>query len=123
MNRKQELEIKIMELRSKLSEIEYQERIDTHKQYVDKYFKFRNNYSCPKEESDYWWMYIYVNNLDENGFLIGITFQTDSEGKITIEEDNRISSNLLYEEIAKDEFVTEFKNFLGNISSLSLKFY
>lgn len=50
---------------------------------VGRCFKYRNSYSCPKEPSDYWWMYTKVVSVGEY-WPVALEFQTDKDGQITI---------------------------------------
>lgn len=53
------------------------------KGFVGKCYKYKNCYSCPQEEKDYWWLYIRVKEV-KDGCLVCQTFQKDSYGKIII---------------------------------------
>jgi len=61
------------------------------KEFVGKCYKYKNCYSCPQEEKDYWWLYIYVKEI-KDGYLTCQTFQKDSDGKITINLNDTISN-------------------------------
>lgn len=63
----------------------------TLKEFVGKCYKYRNCYSCPQEEKDYWWLYIYVKEI-KDGYLTCQTFQKDSDGKIMINLNDTISN-------------------------------
>lgn len=64
------------------------------KQYEGKYFKYRNNYSCPERESDYWFMYRKVMKVIDERNVDVITFQMDKYKKISIERQETYIENL-----------------------------
>ena len=71
--------------RAKLREMENEETRRENAKLIGKCFRFRNSYSCPETESDYWWTYIKVIDLaDEGDGLIVFKFQTDSRGEVAI---------------------------------------
>lgn len=79
------------------------EREKEFKKYVGKYYKYKNSYSCPQTEEDYWWTYTYVKELKDNGLIV-FSVQTDKYGKITIEDNNNIGSLTGHIESNEDEF-------------------
>lgn len=95
------------------------QRIDELKDFVDGMFKFRNSYSCPSAESDYWWMYLYVKEV-QDGRLLTFEFQTDKNGKITM-EDNCVHYNMSGNYIACDEkeFNTELNKVMKKFITVS----
>lgn len=54
---------------------------------VGKCYRYRNSFSCPEGDADYWWLYMKLTGLDDMGTLIAHTFQTDKTGKIEIRFD------------------------------------
>lgn len=84
------------------------------KKFVGKYFKFRNNYSCPQLPEDYWWEYLYVKKI-ENGELIVSEISKDSKGIISIEM-NKWSMFLNWIECSKEEFNEFFNTILAEIT-------
>lgn len=89
-------------LRSKESERSTEEKFEANKDFVGKFFRYRNSYSasCPG-----WWLYIAVQSMSEYGELQGYQFQTDSLGISTIETSNCIATSLLTNPITKIEFL------------------
>jgi hypothetical protein len=61
------------------------------KEFVGKCYKYKNCYSCPDSEEDYWWLFIYVKDV-KDGCLVCQTFQKDKYGKIMIDLNDRICS-------------------------------
>ncbi len=78
----------IADAQKSLSAIQYQERRRAHERLIGKCYKFRNSYSCPEKESDYWWLYRKITSMDEFGWLNTFEFQKDRSGQITIREEN-----------------------------------
>lgn len=97
----------LKEQRSKLTQeiydIETDEEIKKNQEFVGKYFKYRNSYSCPRSPEDYWWMYARVDRLNKSGIPVGVTFQTDSDGKIEIETSN-LRVDMYWTKITSTEF-------------------
>jgi hypothetical protein len=52
---------------------------------IGKCFRYRNSYSCPKDDSERWWLYRRVLRMSASGRLLVFQFQTDHCGQITIE--------------------------------------
>lgn len=48
-------------------------------------FKYRNCYSCPQTEADYWWMYSKIVGV-RNGSYRLLCFSMDCNSKLAIEE-------------------------------------
>lgn len=82
---KEQIEAEIGKLRKQLSKLEDAERIETNRALPGSCFRYRNCYSCPKDDSDYWFAYKMVTGLDEFGNPEGVMFQIDKDGKIEIE--------------------------------------
>lgn len=70
---------------------------------VGKCFKYRNCYSCPQEESDYWWLYSKVTGVGDYSAR-AFRFQTDKYGKTEVEWNVRQPSTGGYIEISAKEF-------------------
>jgi len=101
--RADELRAQIASARSELNEIENSERQLANESLMGRYFKFRNSYSLPKTEADYWWLYAYIETVDD-GVAQAIMFQTDRDGKIEIESRSFYGLNG-YVEIEADEYI------------------
>lgn len=83
MTRKQELQAVINQARSELNEIEEAELAESMATLLGKFFKYRNSYSCPEDEADYWWL--YQTYVDLHGTVMCVEFQTDKFGKFEVE--------------------------------------
>jgi len=80
---------------------------------VGRSFKYRNSYSCPQEEKDYWMLYQRVLSLDHDGTPWGVTIQTDCYGKMECEE-GPIRS--IGDEIETEEFDKAAEKFRETVS-------
>lgn len=112
MNRKEEI-VKIMNfLRQELYEIEDAEQELERKKYDGKHFKFRNPYSCPEKDSDYWWVYYRVFVKDDE--LFAASFETDSNGEIKIRPCKSVNTRVLggCVEISETEYVEKYEKLL-----------
>jgi hypothetical protein len=80
------------------------ERAQAH---VGRCFAYRNCYSCPSSEADYWTLYLRVVGVTPEGTIRLVTFQTDKDGNVRVDEDTR-SAGILgsgYKEISHAELV------------------
>jgi hypothetical protein len=117
MKRKDELLKIIKTARQELDEIETRERVQENKRLVGKYAKYRNCYSCPKPD-EYWWMYLAVTGITEDGTLRGWSFQTDINGKVEVETRPYITLSG-YEEISAKEFYAAYGEMMEKLSVFS----
>ena len=88
------------------------ERAKGLKQYLGKYFKYRNSYSCPEKLTDYWWLYYHAYEI-KNNHLCFRSFEKDSRGKTLLNDSDEwscIVSAMI--EITKEEFDTALKDIL-----------
>lgn len=70
---------------------------------LGKCFKYQNCYSCPKEPSDYWWLYVKVTGMGDY-WPVAFEFQTDRDGQLTVKEKKCFSRLEGYNEISATEF-------------------
>lgn len=93
-----------------------------------KYFKYRNNYSCPEKPSDYWFMYTKVTEVKpEDVYMIGDgptcyyngwSFQTDKNGEIFIKLSEQGYAHRLQTEITEAEFLEAWNKLNNTLKSL-----
>lgn len=104
MGRKEELQRQLKALHEELNTITDAENDARDATFVGKCFKARNNYSCPKTEKDYWWLYLKVLRADTGLYCLG--FQIDCNGRIEIEPSVYMTANLLnsYTPMKPDDF-------------------
>jgi len=116
--RKNELRKEIDSLLSQLDKIESIERKSKNTPYLGKCYRARNSYSCPSKESDYWLFYLKIIDADDG--LIAVFFETDKDGRISIDREYGVSSSTLdtYEQISPASFARAFKRLTGDISRL-----
>lgn len=124
------------ELQKQLNKIaiaEEKEMIAKHypefKKFEGRYFKQRNNYSCPKKPSDYWFMYTKITEINPkdvydtrgNGvacYFKGWTFQTCRDGHISINKEKHGYIHGLGKEITEKEFNDAWNTMIDKINSL-----
>lgn len=85
--------------------------------FVGKCFKYRNCYSCPKEPSDYWWMYTKVVSVGEY-WPVAFEFQTDRDGRITVEKKECFHRLDGYDEITAKEFNAAWRKVQQSIARM-----
>jgi hypothetical protein len=115
----QNKEWELRRLKRKIIEIDEKKIIPMlKKQYEGKYFKFRNNFSCPEKPSDYWFIFYRVDEVISPDFCYTTAFQTDKYGVITIERKKQNHLNLLTIEITKKEFNNEYNKMFRKIKAI-----
>jgi hypothetical protein len=126
MDKKEELQNTIDTARAELFRIEQVEGIAKAKEFVGRCFKYRNCYSMPQDESDYWWKYRYVHR-QVGGDLYSLTFEKCSNNTISIIPDDSIapyhfaaekSGN--WQEISSDEFSDAWAKLLREIEDIDM---
>lgn len=119
MQRKEELQRQIRVLREELDVITSAEDAVRDAALVGQYFKIRDNYSCPKTQRDYWWIYIKVLCCADGG-LRCMRFQIDSFGVIIIDTSYVVSANTLnrYSKIKSDEFQRAWARCVQKVSKI-----
>jgi hypothetical protein len=113
MTRKEELQKRIDDARTELFKITDAEKYENNIKLLNKCYKFRNSYSCPHNEEDYWWMYQKITSINEYGNLKSFTFQTDKDGKIEIEQN--------YEFCESEKIEIDYKEFVDEWNYLLVK--
>ena len=117
MNRKDELKSIVEKARSELREIEEAESAKVNQALVGKFFKFRNSYSCPKP-NEYWWLYMAVTGLSDEGNPLTWNFSKDIYGKIEVEVDQlRPSVSSGYIEIKAKEFYKAYESLMAELNA------
>jgi len=116
---KQKAASKLNSIRNQISKIESEELLPNYKKkYEGKYFKYKNCYSCPKDDSERWWMYIKIEKVNQLRWMQGFTFQTDKDGKVTIEQECSLSESICQVAITKKEFDAAYKRMLKRIGTI-----
>lgn len=117
MDRKAELREMMSPMMTELRAIEESERQSELMEYVGKYFKFRNSYSCPNGEEDKWWLYKKVTA--EGDDLTVLNFQRDVHGRIDISHERLFCKLSGVIEISREEFVAAWETILKEINSFN----
>ena len=94
MSELDELRKQAAAITQRIYSLEDQARSDANKGLAGKCFRYRNSYSCPKDDSERWWLYRRVTSVGKDGHLQVFQFQTDQYGKTEIEFAKDRSSNL-----------------------------
>jgi len=87
------------------------------KEFIGKYYKYKNSYSCPESATDYWWLYVRVKEIKDY-HLVCQTFQKDKYGKIMIDlnyEMHSIDNNYIL--CSKEEFDSLFETIMIEIDN------
>lgn len=63
-----------------MTKMELQKRL----KFVGKAYRFKNCYSCPSSEADYWWSYSKVLKVGEDGRLCAVGFEVDCNGEVCV---------------------------------------
>lgn len=96
---------------------EYREKCDAVLKYVGRFFKYRNCYSCPVDESEYWWLYAQATVADDWGNLTGWGFQTDKDGKVEIDRQVTLYIGNGWNEITAAEFWAAARSCAQSVAS------
>jgi hypothetical protein len=92
------------EIQAAIDRIEAVDRFKESTKLIGKCFRYRNCYSCPKTDQDYWWLYTRVTACAKDGWLVTFNFQVDQHGDIWIEPQKRRYANSLGEPISLKQF-------------------
>ncbi len=120
MKRKATLEKQIRSLRMELSALEDAENKKKYAGLKGCCFSYKNCYSLPKGEQDYWTVFARVTSVD-GAFAHVFRFEADNAGKIAIAQDELILAESLMRSwtlIPRDSFdrqLHNFKIFLDNL--------
>lgn len=116
INKKQALQETLAKVRRELSRIEAAERLKANRGLVGKCYVYRNSYSCPETEADYWPLYKKIISLDEFGNFQTLQFENDNSGQLTIKSDKWGSLHGDYVEITQEEFEQQAERFLKAVA-------
>lgn len=114
---KQALERVIATARKELDDIEDQERALELAGMAGQCFKYRNCYSCPQSEADYWWLYQIVTEVVGPSAKV-LQFSIDKDGKVSIESD-RYFSRSGWQPITRAEFNRAWKATMRQIAKVA----
>jgi hypothetical protein len=111
----------LAEARAVIAEADSQRELAANRSHVGKFYRYRNSYSCPQSEADYWWLYIAVAGINEYGNMSGWSFQTDKDGKIHIDPERHLSVVSLQQEISQGEFCGAFIDVERKVLALAME--
>lgn len=131
MNKKEEL----MKALADIEEQERQSMIDAEypklKELIGTCYKYRNSYSSPEEEFDYWYTYLKITSLTPDDLYIGglkndnvlarcktLKFQVCKYGIISIDPHYSTFVHSLGERISIDEFNREFDKVIDMVKKV-----
>lgn len=115
MSRERKLEEIVAAARLELSAIDDEKWVGENAKIVGRFFKSKNNYSCPEGDPDYWDTYIAVIDMDESGRLEIARFQIDKYGKINMGKEFCGRKFFFDEEITREEFVAAWSDTLTSV--------
>jgi hypothetical protein len=100
-----------------LEGIRIQRRREENKGLVGKCYRYKNCYSCPESEADYWWLYVKVLEIAPDGYVKAVLFQIDKEGMANVK--HKLESNMdRYDLITKKKYERELGEFLKHVYEL-----
>lgn len=104
----------LIELKNKYFKYEVEE---LKAKYQNTFWIYKNNcYSCPQSSEDYWDVYYFVRNVDEDGIIELLEFSINKDFELTIKEEKTSSCCFNnYEAITKEEFLTKWEEAMGLI--------
>lgn len=85
---------------------------------IGRFFKYRNCYSCPDTEADYWWLYATVTGVTEFGSCNGWSFQHTATNEWNLQHDEHLGTIPQgWQEITAVEFWHAAGNFAAGVLS------
>ena len=99
----------------KLFELEIKPKMEKK---IGNCYKYRNCYSCPQNDDDYWWLYVKILGVVSKGYFHTIEFQKDKYGEITIKHNSLFSLLDSFREITASEFNDAKKEMLDHVTRL-----
>jgi hypothetical protein len=104
------------EAREELRAIEDAEKTKANASLIGKCFKYRNSYSCPESDADYWWLYSKVVSVDGEWAQV-LRFQTDRNGRVEFETCSTHVRHL-DQQIRSMEFHSQFTAAVGRVTAM-----
>jgi hypothetical protein len=118
--KKAELEAQIGLLQRELRKIEDTEATERNRYLVGRCFRYRNCYSCPEKDSDYWWLYCRVLSVRGDTATV-LDFQTDKDGRMEMRPSHfrsamSLASGGSYQPIPRKQFRAALRSFLARVA-------
>lgn len=128
-NRAQKLERQLRSIREKEEKKLIAKHYPKFKKLVGKFYKIRDNYSCPRKKSDYWYKYVKITEINPDDIYDvntrtalcsykGYSFNTDKYGVFTVVKDCNGYVHLLDEQITEEEFNTAWNKAMDSLNKL-----
>ena len=114
-----ELQEQSRKLREKIWRKEEEARQGIMSERIGKYFRYRNNYSCPAKPSDYWWLYGAFIRRGKK--IVAVQFQTDKDGKFEIFEQPQFSPLSGWQEISARRYFAELTKAQKKITAFAAR--
>lgn len=114
---KQRLSDQIAGLRVELYKLEAIEKHEFNLPLIGKCFKYRNSFSCPETDADYWWQYEKIIGIDNDTDQLKVwTFEHNKDNTISIcFSENRYSVLPESKEISNEEFMQAWEALVNKI--------
>lgn len=94
-------------------------RIPAMKANIGSCWKYRNSFSCPQSDADYWWMYGMIIGITNEGSYQMVQFQTDTKGAISIVGREHMDDlNPGWQRIRNDEFDAAARALVAKVTEL-----
>jgi hypothetical protein len=112
-----ELERQRAKITNRIGEIERERDEAESAKFIGRFFKYRNCFSCPEKESDYWWLYFKVT-ANESRWSKGFDFQRDRDGRVSTDPValRVLSNNDGWVEITKGEWDAAWSDCLRRLA-------
>jgi len=104
---------------TKLEEEEYVKNIlpALKKKYINTYWRYWNCYSCLESEADYWWLYMKVVSVDDDGYCQVVICSIPVEGPPEIKIESSMArakslEDIGYQKCTKKQWDSNLKKFM-----------
>ena len=112
---RKQLELIVISARSELDDLDWKETAKINADLLGKCYKFKDCYSCPEKESDYWYVYKQYLRL-EGREILALCFYVDKYDKISLSLMREHGDLSGWTEIGLQEFWDEWLNLKTKIS-------
>jgi len=109
-------------LREQREELEFSKLLpELRQKYEGKYFKFRNSYSCPETQEDYWYIYFRCDKVENKYTAICAKLEKTKDKIIRIETKAHEGFSLLEKECSEKEFYDTLKKLQAEIKTIGAR--
>jgi hypothetical protein len=111
------------EYRQAEDDLRQQVLLPAMKKQVGRCFRYRNCYSCPESDRDYWWMFCRITGVVDFALEL-LTVQRDRNAKISVEMTSAMPNvegqlEPRYEPMSEEEWCREVRPLLGQVCHLA----